>query len=83
MKKQIEAEIKKNPLRIYDTILFLSAQNGGANDQDFAMMGDTFLIAQHFAVMLNRHEKFREVVALGLQFETLANEALNAVKEEG
>ena len=80
IKEVIEQEIKKNPLRIYDTILFLSASQGEGTDQDFVLIGDPELIAKHLAIMVHRHEQFADVFYRALQYGIIAENELSKLK---
>lgn len=66
MNQEIKKQLEKNPLKFYDTIIFLSAENSNEHNQDFAMMGDSELITRHFAAMLMRHKQFYEMVTMAI-----------------
>lgn len=63
MNKTVKTELEANPLKFYDTVLFLSASEGDKAEQDFAMIGDAGLIQTHLAAMMMRHEMFFGLVA--------------------
>jgi hypothetical protein len=66
MNQELKKHLEKNPLKFYDTIIFLSAENGNEHNQDFAIIGDVELITKHFAAMLMRHKEFFELVTMAL-----------------
>jgi hypothetical protein len=74
MNEILKKELEKNPLRFYDTILFLSAEAGNGHKQDFVIMGDRELITKHFAAMLMRHESFYEMVTSAILLSHIAKE---------
>lgn len=78
MTKEVERELKNNPLRFYDTVLFLSADGSDEHKQDFAMVGDGGLIQKHVAAMCMRHPEFESMLIGAL---LLADEARKHVQD--